>query len=192
MVSTNLKDYLKTFNVFTEAEMDDFSDIAVPVTIRKSDYFIREGEVCNRVVFVLSGILRSYYISDKHNEITYCITFPNQLMTAYSSYLTSQPTHENIQAVATTQLLVFSKEKVEKLARHNMHWTFFLKTIAEQQYIELEKRIVQLQKSDATQRYVDLISNHPEYIQKIPLQYLASYLGISQRHLSRIRKDVSF
>lgn len=68
----------------------------------------------------------------------------------------------------------------------------FLKLIAEQQYLELENRVFQLQKETALQRYTSLLNNHPEFVQEIPLQYLASYLGITQRHLSRIRKQISF
>ena len=84
------------------------------------------------------------------------------------------------------------KHKIDNLALKNQNWVRFLKIVAEQQYIELEKRIFQLQKNNALQRYADLIKNQPEYIQNIPLQYLASYLGITQRHLSRIRRDMSF
>ena len=113
-------------------------------------------------------------------------------MTAYSSFLTAHPTQENIQAITKTELLIIQKSKFETLSHQNSNWTYFLKTIAEQQYIELEKRIFQLQKSDAKKRYAELVKNQPEFIQKIPLQYLASYLGITQRHLSRIRKDFTF
>jgi hypothetical protein len=64
--------------------------------------------------------------------------------------------------------------------------------MAEQQYIELERRFFQFQKNTAAQRYKELLINQPEYVQNIPLQYLASYLGITQRHLSRIRSEVAF
>ncbi|MNT99762.1 hypothetical protein D3C72_2426980 [compost metagenome] len=64
--------------------------------------------------------------------------------------------------------------------------------IAEQQYLELEKRIFQLQKETALQRYTVLLRDQPEFVQQIPLQYLASYLGITQRHLSRIRSEITF
>lgn len=64
--------------------------------------------------------------------------------------------------------------------------------IAEEQYLELEKRVFQLQKETASQRYANLIKDHPEFIQQLPLHYLASYLGITQRHLSRIRNQISF
>lgn len=68
----------------------------------------------------------------------------------------------------------------------------FLKMIAEQEYLELEKRFFQMQRDSAAKRYASLLYNQPNYIQEIPLQYLASYLGITQRHLSRIRKEISF
>lgn len=185
----SLKVFFKSFNILTDSEIEDFIQLLSYKNYKKSDYFIKEGEICKQVAFVLSGSLRSYYISDKAEEITYCITFPNNLMTAYSSFLTEQPTEENIQAITQTELLIISKEKIETLVQQNKNWIYFLKYIAEQQYIELEKRIFKLQKSDAAKRYADLMKNEPEYIQKIPLQYLASFLGVSQRHLSRIRKE---
>ncbi|MCU0451445.1 MAG: Crp/Fnr family transcriptional regulator [Bernardetiaceae bacterium] len=188
----SLKNHLQSFHVLDDHEIDDFAQQTTYKVLPKNDYFIREGEICKKIAFVLSGTLRSYFTSVKNEEITYCITFPNNLMTAYSSFLTAQPTPENIQAITETELLLISKEKVNALASQNLNWTLFLKTIAEQQYIELEKRIFQLQKGDAKQRYLDLLTKQPEYVQKIPLQYLASYLGITQRHLSRIRREIAF
>ncbi len=192
MKHDSIKLFLKSFNILTDIEINNFIQLLDHKIFKKSEYFIKEGETCRQVAFVLSGSLRSYYTSDKGEEITYCITFPNSLMTAYSSYLTANPTQENIQAITETELLIIQKSKFELLIQQNPNWIYFLKTIAEQQYIELEKRIFQLQKSNAAKRYSDLMKNQPEYIQKIPLHYLASYLGISQRHLSRIRKEVSF
>ncbi|WP_276979542.1 Crp/Fnr family transcriptional regulator [Flavobacterium filum] len=187
-----IKCFLKSFNILTDSEMEDFINLTQKKSLNKFDYFIKEGEICSQVAFILSGIFRSYYVSDKDEEVTYCILFPDNFATAYSSFLTSQATQENIQAITQAELLIITKENVEKLVSKSHNWTCFLKKIAEQEYIELEKRIFQLQRSDATKRYSDLMKNQPEYIQKIPLQYLSSYLGITQRHLSRIRKEFSF
>lgn len=189
MENDSIKIFLKSFNILTDVEIDNFVQLVEYRLLQKSAYFVKEGETCKQVAFVLSGILRTYYFSDKAEEITYCITFPNSLMTAYSSFLTGQSTQENIQAITATELLIIQKDKLDALAQQNSNWIYFLKTIAEQQYIELEKRIFQLQKTDAAMRYADLMKNQPEYIQKIPLQYLASYLGITPRHLSRIRRE---
>lgn len=184
-----IKKYLKSFNALTDDEIENLVQITTKRDLNKADYFIREGETCKEVAFVLSGIFRSYYISDKGEEITYCITFPNNLMTAYSAFITGQGTNENIQAISDVELLIIPKNKIDDLVMKSANWLKFLKIVAEQQYIELEKRIFQLQKNNALQRYSDLIKNHPEYMQNIPLQYLASYLGITQRHMSRIRRN---
>ncbi|MEX6627136.1 Crp/Fnr family transcriptional regulator [Tenacibaculum salmonis] len=187
-----MKNFLKSFDTLTDSEINDFINSATSKHLKKHDYYIKEGEICSSITFVLSGILRSYHTSEKGDDFTYCITFPNNFMTAYSSFLTNQPTKENIQAITETELLIIPKEKIQLLAHQNNNWTHFQKIIAEQQYVELEKRIFLLQSSDAKKRYANLMKNQPKYIKNIPLQYLASYLGISQRHLSRIRKEISF
>ncbi len=86
-------------------------------------------------------------------------------------------------------MLVLPKDKIDTLSWSHPNIMKFLKIIAEYQYIELEQRILQLQRNNAQERYLALINTHPEFVKHIPLQYLASYLGISQRHLSRIRKE---
>ena len=187
-----IKNYLKSFNILTNEEIENFVQLCTKKDLKKADYFIREGETCKDVAFVLAGTLRSYYVTEKGEEITYCITFPNNLITAYSSFITGQSTPENIQAISAVELMVVRKDTIDDLVLKNPNWVKFLKVVAEQQYVELEKRIFQLQKSNAAQRYSDLLKNQPAFIQHIPLQYLASYLGITQRHLSRIRKAFSF
>lgn len=187
-----MKNYLKSFNILTDDEIDYLFQVAKSQFLKKDDYFIREGERCQSVAFVLEGIFRSFYAADNGEEITYCITFPHNLMTAYSSFITGQNSEENIQAITPVQLLIIDKQTIDNLVSQSSNWVHFMKTIAEQQYIELEKRIFKLQKSSASQRYWDLIQNQPEFVKHIPLHYLASYLGISQRHLSRIRKEITF
>ena len=68
----------------------------------------------------------------------------------------------------------------------------FSRYVAEQSYIEMESRLLALQMESAKKRYLDLIKFNPDYLQQVPLKYLASYLGITQRHLSRLRGEVSF
>ncbi|MNE25562.1 hypothetical protein D3C81_1957450 [compost metagenome] len=97
-----------------------------------------------------------------------------------------------MQALSPAELWVIKKSAIDKLAAESLVWTKYLKMIAEQQYLELEKRIFQLQKETALQRYTVLLRDQPEFVQQIPLQYLASYLGITQRHLSRIRSEITF
>ena len=186
-----MKDFLQSFNILSQTEIEEVMKLASFKTLKKNDFFIKENKVCKEVAFVASGIFRSFYYSSFSEEITYCFTFPNSFVTAYSSLITQERTVENIQALTDAELLVISKDDLDILEKTSTNWLKFLKVMAEREYINLEKRIFLLQKEKAEKRYKDLLDNKPEYLKLIPLNYLASYLGITQRHLSRIRKEVS-
>ncbi len=187
-----IEQYLRSFDLFSNEEINQLVQLFEVRNLKKNDIFINEGKTSNEVAFVIDGLFRSFYISEEGKDITYCFRFPNQFIAAYSSFITGNPSVENIQAITKAQILVIKKEVIQGLSIHSLKWTIFLKIVAEQQYLELENRIFQLQRDSASKRYKSLMENQPTYIQKLPLQYLASFLGITQRHLSRIRSEVSF
>jgi hypothetical protein len=185
-----MQSYLQSFNILSPAEIDTFMASATQRTLKKGEFFITEAKVCKEVAFIKSGILRSYYTSASAEEYTYCLTFPNQFMTAYSSLITGNPTVENIQAMSAVDLLIIKKEVVDGLAESSINGLRLLKTIAEQQYLHLEKRVFMYQKDAAKARYLELFKSYPDYIKQIPVKYLASFLAITPRHLSRLRREI--
>lgn len=187
-----MKDYFQSFNIFSASELDDFIKLFEPCKLSKGDVFVREGEACKEIAFIVSGIFRSYFTSDDGVDKTYCFRFAGQMIAPYSAFITGGASVETMQAITEAELLSVKKSKIEELIDTDPKWIKFLKLHAEYEYLELEKRYLQLQRDSAAQRYQKLIEDQPEYIQQIPLQYLASYLGITQRHLSRIRKELVF
>ena len=187
-----IKDYLKSYNIFSAQEINAFIDLVKTSSLKKGDYLIKEGQTSNYIAFIKSGIFRSFYYSSENEDVTYCFTFKNTLITAYTSWIKQEPSVENIQALTDMELLLISKSQVNYLEETYPNWIRFFKNIAEMEYVNLEKRLFLLQRENAEKRYQDLLENQPEYLQTIPLQYLASYLGVTQRHLSRIRKNISF
>lgn len=186
-----IKEYFESFKVLTSEEIATVVRYFKPKKLNRFDFFVQQGQHCTEIAFIKSGIFRSYYLSEAGADITYCFRFRNELMAAYSSFITGEVSVENMQALSPAELLVIKKTDLEELTE-NPNWIKFLKVIAEQNYLELEKRVFQLQRESALKRYRLLLEDQPEYIQQIPLQYLSSYLGITQRHLSRIRKEVIF
>lgn len=186
-----MKNYLESFGILTTDEIDAFQNLVTPKQLKKGEYFIQEGKISKEVSFVHSGLLRSFYYNSIGEEVTYCFTFADSFITAYSSFLTQSKTIENIQAITDVELYTISREQILNLEKTSMNWLRVFKLIAEQEYIKMEKRIFLLQKETAEKRYEDLLKNKSTYLQHIPLNYLASYLGITQRHLSRIRKSIS-
>ncbi len=190
-VINKMRNYLERFNILTDEEIESLEKKVTYKKIKKGDFFIKEGQVSAEVSFVISGLLRSFYYSSLDEEVTYCFTFSNTFVSAYSSYLSQEKTAENIQALSDVELLTISRHEVLKLEESSRNWLKLFKIITEQEYIKMEKRIFLLQKESAEKRYQDLLLNWPELLQLVPLNYISSYLGITQRHLSRIRKSVS-
>ncbi|MEM6719303.1 MAG: Crp/Fnr family transcriptional regulator [Bacteroidota bacterium] len=187
-----LRKFLNSFHILTEEEIDAFINVTTSLVLKKGEFLVTEGVISKKIAFIKSGIFRSFYYSSESEEVTYCFTFANTIITAYSSWILQVPSSENIEALTDMELRIITKKDVNFLEETYPNWTKFFKHVAEQEYINLEKRIFMLQRESAEKRYQDLLTNYPEYLHTIPLQYLASYLGVTQRHLSRIRKNIAF
>jgi len=172
---------------------EDWLTLAPSITTRtlhNKDFLLVQGDVAKEIYWIKKGMLRSFYYNEKNEEITYCITFENSLMTALSSFISGLPTPENIQAIGPVELLVIHKDSVDKHCKNSLKWTTFFKQLIEEQFMVLENKLFNIQKYSAKKRYEKLIEEQPQYVQQIPVQYLASYLNITPRHLSRIRREI--
>ncbi|WP_200977952.1 Crp/Fnr family transcriptional regulator [Echinicola sp. 20G] len=182
-----LEQVLISYGELSKDNINRGLDFFTPKFYKKGDFLIKAGKNCDWIAFVCSGIVRNYCISSKDEEVTYCITFPNKFITAYSSFISDQQTFENIHAMTDTEVLIIEKRKFRELINTSNQWLKFSNYFTEQTYILMESRLLALQIESAEKRYTDLVSNNPEFVQQVPLKYIASYLGITQRHLSRLR-----
>lgn len=187
-----MEGFLKKFDLLGQSDIQDFLQIGENKSLKKGGFFLQEGEVCQKLAFVHSGVFRSYYLSKSLEEITYCLSFANTFITGYSSYITQTKSTICIQALTDAELFVVERADMDQLEKSNINWMQFSKLNAEMYYMKLESRVIQFQKESAEERYLSLMKNHSEFIHNIPLKYLASYLGISQRHLSRLRSKLTF
>ncbi|MEL7534246.1 MAG: Crp/Fnr family transcriptional regulator, partial [Bacteroidota bacterium] len=152
-----MKSFLQSFDLFSEAEIDEVLALGKSEKLAKGEHFIKEGSVCRKLAFIESGLVRTYYHSSEGEQITYCFFFAGQVLSAYSSWITAEPTSENLEALVDTQLFVLPKSVLEEREARDPRWLLLSKIIAEQQYLELEKRIFLLQKEKAEKRYADLL-----------------------------------
>ncbi|MEM6803910.1 MAG: Crp/Fnr family transcriptional regulator, partial [Bacteroidota bacterium] len=120
------------------------------------------------------------------------LTFPHKFISAYSSFIQEKETFENIHALTDIEAFFLYKKDYQKLIHSSTAWLSFSNYFAEQSYVLMENRLLAIQMESAEHRYKSLMQNNPEYIKQIPLKYIASYLGISQRHLSRLRSQLYF
>lgn len=161
------------------------------VEISKGELFIEQGKICDQVAFVVSGKLRNFYFDEAGNEVTCYFVTPNNFVSAFSSFLTNAPTHENISTLEDTVLRTISKKDLEALCDLIPKLQIFRRVIVENLFIIMEKRIMMLQSQSAHERYEKMIKENPEILLSVPLQYTASFLGITPQHLSRLRKELA-
>jgi CRP-like cAMP-binding protein len=160
-----------------------------PLKLKKNDYALQIGQRSNHVIFLASGMLRICYLNEKGVETTCHFVMPNDFVTSFSAFTTGSLSTENIQAVLPSQCLIISKPDLEIIYSKIPAAQELGRKSAEKVALLMESRLALFLNNTASDRYQFLLKNQPELIQSVPLQHLASYLGISPQHLSRLRKE---
>lgn len=189
-MNSSLRHTIKNTISISEIDLDFMLSLFNSVTLKKDDYFLEIGKRCNQVAFIKSGMLRIYYPNDKGEETTCYFSLPKEFVTSFSSFTTGNPSVENIQAILPTELFVIEKQDLEMLYQKIPVTQEFGRKAAENIALMMEKRIALFLNNTADERYQYLLKHNPILIQTVPLQYLASYIGISPQHLSRLRKNL--
>ncbi|MFO0453979.1 MAG: Crp/Fnr family transcriptional regulator, partial [Pseudomonadota bacterium] len=188
---TSLTENINQIVSLTEDEISAIEKAYNTIQISKGELFIEQGKICDQVAFVVSGKLRNFYFDEAGNEVTCYFVTPNNFVSAFSSFLTNVPTHENISSLEDTVLRTISKKEMETLSDLIPKLQIFRRVIVENLFIIMEKRIMMLQSQSAHERYEKMIKENPEILLSVPLQYTASFLGITPQHLSRLRKELT-
>jgi len=159
-------------------------------TIKKGNYFLRSGAYCNRLSFIQEGILR-IYVNMPDREVTQWISTQGSFVSDFSSFFYRQPSSRDIQALADTELLTIDYEQYLALGKEMPVWKEFEKIIIGKCFVFMETRVFDLISLSAEARYKRLLDQNRELLNQVPLQYLASMLGMTPETFSRIRKKQS-
>lgn len=144
---------------------------------------------CRTIYFVIDGIARIFYIKDD-TDITEYFAFPNDLIIRADSLFNGVPTRKGIETVTETTFVTIAAEPLFGLFHQHPTLEKLFNALIRKSYVETLQRLEQLQFHTAEERYRLLLATRPEIIQYIPLKHVASYLGITQVSLSRIRKKI--
>jgi CRP-like cAMP-binding protein len=159
-----------------------------PIFLRKKKIWLNEGEVCRQVAFVNSGCLRSYSVDTNGSEHVVQLAMPNHWVADLYSFLNQTPSTLYIEAIRDSDVLLLPHAKMEELYKQVPCLERYFRILFQNAYLSTQQRLNSTLSVSAEERYKNLIAVHPEILQKIPLGYIASYLGITPESLSRIRK----
>ncbi len=159
------------------------------IHLKKNEFFVKEGEVCLNFCYLQSGILQ-HSIDVLNEEKTTYLALRNSVTTSLNSFLFEKPSRKNIKAIADCKLWVVDLKKFKELIENNKAFHQFYYNIIEKQICLIDDYRIDLLTLTPEERYKKLLTTEPNLLQEVPLHYLASFLGISSRHMSRIRKNI--
>jgi len=170
----------------TDEHFNSFKQLMYCKKLDRKDWLIRQGTVCNFIGFVLSGTLRSY-IEAEEEEFNNDFYFDGSIVTAYTSFLTQQPTNCNIQALSMAQIVYITDEQYNMLLKADNEWLKLGKYISESFFIRKCKRETSFLKKSAIGKLQNVLSIYPGIEQKVSQYHIASYMGIQPESLSRLK-----
>ncbi|GET25536.1 Crp/Fnr family transcriptional regulator [Prolixibacter sp. NT017] len=182
-----LIDYILQFGTLNKQQIELISRKATEKELPKNEYLVEAGKMFNEVVYIREGIVRICYYNNKGDEITKYFIDENHL---FANPYKGEPMTEYIQAITDCKLIIFSQPDWNELSNTIVGWDEIVNKIRQKGLTEKLDRRSSLVAQDATTRYLTFLEKFPTLTNRVPLSYIASYLGITQQSLSRIRKNI--
>ena len=158
-------------------------------TFRKNEMLLQEGKTSKHIGIVKSGMFQYYVVKDGEERTTY-VNIANTWLASVMSFVSGRPAMENIRALTEGSIFMISREDLLRLVRDIPAFKDFYIMLLEQSICGIDASRHDLIVLSAEQRYAKMLHSEPHVLQQIPLQHLASMLGVTPRHLSRIRQNI--
>lgn len=175
----------------TEEEFDLIASKYNQVTFSKNDYLLMEGQVESKYWFVESGFVRSYIVDVEGNDITFNLYSSGDVVIDYPSIFFFAPSRENIQALTDCVCWEIKFEDFQEMFNTNLNYREHQRSLLVGSYFALKEHSISLIADQAKDRYLKLLREKPHIIQNVSLKQIATFLGITDTSLSRIRKEIS-
>jgi CRP-like cAMP-binding protein len=159
-------------------------------SLPKNNIVEEENKVPKHLYFITKGFMRLFYYDDNGDEITTHIESQNQFITSFTNFIREIKSNENLECITNCEFYKIERSKLIELIEKNENFKNFSLVIFEQAAARTQIRANDFATLTADLRYKKLVEQQPEIIQNVPIQYIASYLGIKPQSLSRIRKQI--
>ena len=187
-MTNELEEYIKSyFGIVDSSELKQISSFFELQSIKKGEFYLKEGKLSKELSFVQSGLMRIYAdLEDK--EVTQWISSKGYFITDLSSFVFETPSRWSIQALVDSEVYTISKENYEKIGQIVPAWHHLEKLFIVRCFSIMEDRIFSHLSMTAEERYVFFFENNRELFNQVPLMYIASMLGMTPETFSRVRK----
>jgi CRP/FNR family transcriptional regulator, anaerobic regulatory protein len=158
--------------------------------LKKNSYFLQEGQVCETIAFINSGVLIYFKFLENGKEVTTDFAFKSDWVTDNQSRLSNSPSIINIKAIVASELLIIKNKDLISLYERIPKIERLSRILMEQFFVKFTRLSIDLQVLSAKERYVKMLQEYPDISQNVPLYHIANYLGIAPKSLSRIRNEI--
>ena len=186
-----LKESFQEHVSLTDEEWEMCKNNFRPKRMLKRQFLLQEGDVCRELAFVEKGALYSYTVDSKGNQHVIRFAFEGWWMANLQSFFTGNPTTLNIEVLEDSELLMLDRKNHEKLLDEIPAYERYHRIIVQNAYVALQQRAENALGLTAEEKYSRLIEQNPEFMNRVPLNLVASYLGMSPETLSRVRSNFS-
>ncbi len=160
------------------------------ISFPKGHILLEADKVETAIYFIRKGIVRAYSNNTDNDEITFWFGREGDTIISMRSYVENRKGYENIELLESCDLYKLQTASLQTLFEEDIHMANWGRKFAEQELIKTEERLISRQIRTASERYRELLRSHPHLIRRVPLGHIASYLGITQVSLSRIRAEI--
>jgi CRP-like cAMP-binding protein len=184
-----LGDFFRKFHPISKEALEAITKISSPIVIPKNKDLQSIGHTCKTIYFITKGVARIYYFNDGI-DITESFAFENNIVARIESLFTGKPSRKAIQILEDSEIIAINANELFKLYDQFPEIERLFRKIFEAAYVDTVNRVEGIQFHSADERYQALLEQAPDVIKRVPLKYIASYLGITQQSLSRIRAAI--
>ncbi|MBK8140646.1 MAG: Crp/Fnr family transcriptional regulator [Chitinophagaceae bacterium] len=181
-----LLEKINSFHPLSPELTERVKSVTSSITYPAGSFILKEGQVCNKACLVVKGLARSYYINED-KDITSRFMDEGFIITSWISYYTQQPGNEFIEALEETTLACINYADIQKMFIDFPEFNIIGRKQAEYGFYLAEQRTQILRKHTAEEKYKFFLNNHPTLLQRVALKHIATYLGMNEETLSRVR-----
>ncbi|WP_017258907.1 Crp/Fnr family transcriptional regulator [Pedobacter arcticus] len=185
----NIADFLITYVSFSHDELNDILSHFEKEQVQKNKLLVKQGQVCRTLYFVEKGIGRSYYLKEDGKEITQWFFGEDVFMASADSFFNQSPSDYYVEILEESVLYCISYEKMELLLAKYHQMEKFARLLVTQMLTKVVQKLNAIQFQTAKERYDYMTSEFPNISHRVALGHIASYLGMTQETLSRVRKE---
>lgn len=185
-----IKESIEPIISLTAEELSTFFNAFEYKTIPKNEFFLKEGQVCDYIGLLTSGVLIYVKIIDNGDEVTTDFAFEGDWVNSVISRLTNTPSLLSVKAIEDSGVLIIKQDDLNQLCYQIPKIERLVRILTEQAFVKFVRQTIDFQTLTAKERYENLLKNYPLIFQKVQLYHIATYLGIAPKSLSRIRKEI--